>query len=156
MPLCPWMCVSVGNMLLCTITFLRWNQMSFLCLVFRALTFLILVERWGLALKWNCPSMAAHADRSGFCLHFFTMLTLKSIWGRSLHQYEMGEVGGRDAIIDFTYYLYVCSAFLDGLALCYSGGVYCCWVFWLAMKSSTSFDVSLSILCSLDLNPLFL
>ena len=56
----------------------------------------------GVALKWNSPSMAAHADRRGFCLHFLTMLTLKSI-GRSMHQYAMGKVGGRDAIVDFTH-----------------------------------------------------
>ena len=57
----------------------------------------------GVALKFNFPSVAAHADRRGFCLHFLTMLTLNSIWGRSLHQYAMGKVGGRDSIVDFTH-----------------------------------------------------
>ena len=57
----------------------------------------------GVVLKCISPSMAAHAERRGFCLHFLTMLTLKSILGRSLNQYAMGKVGGRNAIVDFTH-----------------------------------------------------
>ena len=101
----------------------------------------------GVASKWYSPSIAAHADSSGFCLHFLTMLTQKSISGANLHQSAIGKFGGTDARIDFPHDLYVCSPRSAGLVRCMSGGVYCNFAFCVAMKSSTSFDVSLSSLC---------
>ena len=108
----------------------------------------------GVASKWYSLSIAGHADTGGFCLHALTIFKLKYICGRSLHQYAIGKFGGNDANVDFEHNFYVwmdCSA---GFPRCTPGGVYCCFVCWLAMKSSTSFDVSLFILWSLGLNPL--
>ena len=106
------------------------------------------------ASKWYSSSIAAHADSTGFCLHALTILTLKSICSRSLHQYAIGNVGGNDTNVDFIHDLYVFMYCSDGSPRCILGGVYCCFVCWLATKSSTSVDVLLSILWSLVLNPL--
>ena len=54
----------------------------------------------GVKSKWYSPSMAAHVDSSGFCLHLRTMLTLRSIYGSSLHQSAVGDVGGSEAMVD--------------------------------------------------------
>ena len=54
----------------------------------------------GVESKWYLPSMAAHTDSSGFCLHLQKMLTLRSICGSSLHQSAMGNVGGSKAMVD--------------------------------------------------------
>ena len=57
----------------------------------------------------------------------------------------IGHVGGNDTTVDFMHDLYVWIARYAGFVLCMSGGVYCCHICWLVMKSSTSLDVSLSI-----------
>lgn len=107
----------------------------------------------GVASKWNSPSMAAHADSFGLSLWGRTMLTLRSHCSSNLHQYDMGKDGGSEAVIDLKHDLYVCTAFSAG-AQCLPGAVYCRLVFCALMKSSTSLDVSLSILWSFGLNPL--
>ena len=101
----------------------------------------------GVASKWYSPSIAVHADSSGFCLHFLTMLTRKLISCASLHKSASGKFGGTKAGIDLPYDLYVCSPASAGLVRCMSGGVYCNFAFCVAMKSSTSFDVLLLSLC---------
>ena len=60
-----------------------------------------------IASKWYYPSIAAHTECRGFCLHFLTMLMLKSTCGINLHQYAIGKVGGKDATVDFMHELYV-------------------------------------------------
>ena len=108
----------------------------------------------GVASKWYSLSIAVHANSSGFYLYFLTILTLKSTCVSSLHQYAIGNVGGKDTIVDFTHDLYFCMSFSAGFPRCMSKGEYCWRVCWLAMKSFISFDVSLSILWSFGLNPL--
>ena len=54
----------------------------------------------GVDSKWYFPSMEAHADSSGFCLHLRIMLTLRLIYGISLHQSAMGNVGGSVANVN--------------------------------------------------------
>ena len=54
----------------------------------------------GVESNWYSPSMADHADSSGFFLHLQTMLTLRLICGSSLHQSAMGNVGGSEAMVD--------------------------------------------------------
>ena len=61
----------------------------------------------GVAPKWYSPSIAAHVVSIGLYLHALTILTLKSICDRSLHQYEIVNVGGNNAKVDFTHNLYV-------------------------------------------------
>ena len=53
----------------------------------------------GVDSKWHSPSMAAHADSSWFCLHFWTMLTLSSICGSSFHHSAMWNVGVIEAMV---------------------------------------------------------
>ena len=107
----------------------------------------------GVYSKKNSPSHAAHADILGFMRYGRTMLTERSHWSISRHQYAMGKSGGSDAMMDLKQALYVCTALSAGLQ-CLPGAEYCRSVCWLAMNSSTSADVSLSILCSVGLNPL--
>ena len=66
------------------------------------------------------------------------MLMLKSTCGINLHQYVMGNGGGNDATVDFMHDLYVWIARSAGFVLCMYGGVNCCPICWLAIKSSTS------------------
>ena len=80
---------------------------------------------------------------------------LKSTCGINLHQYAIGNVGGNDATVDFIHDLYVWIDRAAGFVWCMSGGVYCWPIYWLAMKSSASLDVSLSILCHFGLKALF-
>ena len=80
----------------------------------------------GVASKWYSPSIASHADSRGFCLHFLTMLMLKSTCGINLHQYAIGNVGGKDSTVDFMHDLYVCldrfaGGFCAFLELCVVG-----------------------------------
>ena len=82
------------------------------------------------------------------------MLMLKSTCGINLHQYAIGNDGGKDETVDFMHDLYVYIDRSAGFVRCMSGGVYCWPICWLAMKSSISFDVSLSILCNCGLKPL--
>ena len=107
----------------------------------------------GVASKWYSPCIAAHADSNGFCLHLHMMLTLRSICGHIRHQRKMGKSFGSDAREDFLHYFHVWMALSAGFVLCISGGVYWMAVCWLAMNSSTSFEVSLSSLCSFGLKP---
>ena len=82
------------------------------------------------------------------------MLMLKSTCGINLHQYVMGNGGGNDATVDFMHDLYVWIACSAGFVLCMSGGVYCCTICCIAMKSSTYLEFLLSILCNCGLKPL--
>ena len=109
-------------------------------------------------LKGNSPSMAAHDDKRGFCLHFSQCCRwhLFEVEVCTNMQWGMLVVGMPSLILRMLCKFAVLFQ-LDWF--CGSrggGGVYCCWVFWLAIKYSTSFDVSLYILCSIGLNPLFL
>ena len=108
----------------------------------------------GVESKWYSYSIASHADSIGFCLNFLTMLILKSTCGINLHQYAIGNVRGKDATIDFMQDLYVWIDRSAGFVQCIYVGLYCWSVCWIAMKSSTYFDVSLSIFCSCGLKPL--
>ena len=82
------------------------------------------------------------------------MLMLNSTCGINLHQYVIGNVGGNYSTVDFIHDLYVWIDRSAGFVMCMSRGVYCCPICWLAMKSSTSLDVSLSILCNCGIKPL--
>ena len=53
--------------------------------------------------KWNSPSIAAHADNFGFCLWGRIMMTLRSHCSNSLHQYDMGNDGGSEAVMDLNH-----------------------------------------------------
>ena len=100
----------------------------------------------GVASKWYSPSISAHDDSIGFCLHDLTTLTLQSICGRILHQYAIGNVGGNGSNVYLSHNLYIWMDHSDRFPRCILGSVYCCFVCWLVMKYSTYFDVSLSIL----------
>ena len=63
------------------------------------------------------------------------MSMLKSTCGINLHQYAIGNFGGKDATVDFMHDLYVWIDRFNGFGRCMSGGVYCWSVCWLAMKS---------------------
>ena len=54
----------------------------------------------GVESKWYSPLHAAHANSFGFCLHGLTMLTARLTWSVSLHQFAMGNSGGREAVTD--------------------------------------------------------
>ena len=107
----------------------------------------------GVALKWYSPSMASHAKRCGFCLHLRTILTDKFTWSVKRHQYAIGKVGGRDAIVNFITDFHVWIPRSSGLVMCMSVGVYWKFACSLRVKFSTSLDVSLSSLWSSGLNP---
>ena len=125
-----------------------------LCFVFSCIQISETGGATSVASKWYSPSIADHADSRGFCLHFLTMLILKYTCGINLHQYAIGNVGGNDATIDFMHDLYFWIDSSTGFVWCIYGGVYCWPICWIAMKASTSLDVSLSILCGCDPKPL--
>ena len=61
----------------------------------------------GVLLKWNSPSVAAHADSLGFCLQGRTMFTDRSICSKRWHQYDIGNAAGSNAVVDLKQDLYV-------------------------------------------------
>ena len=65
----------------------------------------------GVESKWKSPSHAAHADSRGFYLHALTMLTLRSTYSHNRHQYPIGNLSGRDVVVDLKHTLYICTAF---------------------------------------------
>ena len=98
-----------------------------------------------MAWKWYSPSIAAQAESFGFVRHGRTIFIPSSVCWMSLHHSPMGNSFGSDAITDLNPDLKVWTARSAG-GQCPPGGEYCTSAFWDAMKSSTSVEVSLSIL----------